>query len=85
MILIGTHHKSGTVLMKRIFTNFCDAEGLTFFYGNQNQLKNNSKVFHQDHSYFNTESLPSDFKGIHIIRHPLEIIVSGYRFHKKNM
>lgn len=83
MIAIGTHHKVGTVLLFNIFEAVRKQQGLKLFYGEQVDLQNDVDIFFNDHSVIDPEKLPENFKGIHIVRHPYETIVSGYRYHLK--
>lgn len=83
MIVVATHHKTGTVLMNEIFGQVCRIKGWKFFYGRQEDLPEDADLFFQDHSRIDPEALPAGFKGIHVIRHPMEVVVSGYRYHHK--
>ena len=86
-ILIGTHHKTGTAWMSSIFERIADEYKLQFFTNNfEKHLKDKQwNILLNDHSQFNL-SLYNKFlyKGIHIIRDPRDIIVSGTFYHCKS-
>jgi hypothetical protein len=83
-VLIGTHHKTGTVWMLRIFRAICQKLELEFFYGKQEELPRNFDIFFQEHSRFDLDKLQMKYKGIHLIRDPRDIIVSGCFYHQKS-
>lgn len=83
-ILIGTHHKTGSVWLHSIFRNICRIHSLNYFSGLHAELPNNFDVFFQNHSYFDFNSLKEPFRGIHIIRDPRDVIISGCFYHQKS-
>ncbi len=83
-ILVGTHHKTGTLWMQGIFRNICRQFHLTYFQGEQENLPDHFDVFMQNHSKFDFNSLPRNYRGIHIIRDPRDRIVSGAFYHQKS-
>jgi hypothetical protein len=83
-ILIGTHHKTGTNWFINIFREICKCGKLAFFAGDQDTLPTENDVFLQDHSYFTLNDLGKPFKGIHIIRDPRDVIISGCFYHQKS-
>lgn len=83
-IHIYTHHKVATALTSKIFREISLHYGLSFrdapgFHDNTN----NSEIVHYWHSQVSTEILNSDHVGVHFIRDPRDVIVSGYLFHKR--
>ena len=44
-VLVGTHHKCGTVWMKDIFSAVCDRLSLVFYIGEQRHLPRRYDVF----------------------------------------
>lgn len=82
-VLVGTHHKTGTLWMESIFREICLKFGLIFFSGKQKQLPEDFNVFFQSHSMFNTEQIPGEYRGIHMIRDPRDRIISGCFYHQK--
>ncbi len=82
-VLVGTYHKTGTVWMKKIFTKSCSNLKLKFFSGKSEETPLDFNVFLQNHSKFNFEQLNSEYKGLHLIRDPRDIIISGCFYHQK--
>lgn len=83
-VLVGTHHKTGTVWMKKIFTQSCNQLKLKFFLGKLDEVPPDFNVFLQDHSQFDLDKLDTEYKGLHIIRDPRDIIISGCFYHQKS-
>ena len=83
-ILIGTHHKTGTVWFSSIFQYICHYHSLNFYAGKQDGLPLQFDVFFQDHSVFDLDSIGVPFRGIHIIRDPRDVIISGSFHHQKS-
>jgi hypothetical protein len=81
-ILVGTHHKTGTVWLSAIFARICRDYRLSFFAGNQNDLPAGCRVFVQDHSKFDFDALSGPHRGLHLIRDPRDVIVSGCFYHQ---
>ncbi len=80
LIFVGTHHKTGTMLFKRIFSGISTSLGLQFFSGWQADLPPDTDVWFMEHSRINLDpTVP--LRGIHVVRHPVNIILSGYRYH----
>jgi hypothetical protein len=82
-ILVGTHHKTGTVWMRKVFKKVANNSDLKFFSGLQDNLPEQYDIFCQDHSRFTLESF-SSYRGMHLIRDPRDIIVSGCFYHQKS-
>ena len=83
-VLVGTHHKTGTVWMKNIFNQSCSKLKLKFFNGQSDEVPLDFNVFFQEHSKFNFEKIDAEYKGLHIIRDPRDIIISGCFYHQKS-
>jgi hypothetical protein len=82
-VLVGTHHKCGTVWMKDIFSAVCDRLSLVFYIGEQRHLPRRYDVFFQDHSRFRFSSLAGAHRGLHLIRDPRDLIISGVFYHER--
>jgi hypothetical protein len=82
-ILIGTHHKTGTVWMQSIFRNICLNHSLVFFAGIQADLPENYDIFLEGHSKFDLDAVKVPFRGLHLIRDPRDVIISGCFYHAK--
>lgn len=83
-ILIGTHHKTGNVWLRSIFQDICRYHYLNFYAGKQDSLPTQFDVFLQNHSVFDFDSIGVPFRGIHIIRDPRDVIISGCFYHQKS-
>lgn len=64
---VGSYHKTGTTLFKEIFFAYCLKKGFQIIF-----FENFHKI--SDMDLFKN-------KGLAIIRHPYEIVVSGLRYH----
>ena len=83
-ILIGTHHKTGTVWMKNIFSQIGRKFKLKFVNDKFENIPQEFNIFLQDHSQFDFDRLKIEYKGLHIIRDPRDIIISGCFYHQKS-
>jgi hypothetical protein len=83
-VLIGTHHKTGTVWLRSIFHAICRHYSLRFFEGKQADAPEHYDVFFQDHSRFNLDLFDEPVRGWHVIRDPRDIIVSGCFYHQES-
>lgn len=81
-ILIGTHHKTGTVWLSSIFHDICRYHSLTLYEGRQENLPAQYDVFMQDHSFIDLASIGAPYRGMHIIRDPRDVIISGCFYHQ---
>lgn len=81
-ILVGTHHKTGTVWMKTIFETIAQRHALTFFSGSGHELPEIWDIFLEDHSRFRFGALPRSFRGLHLIRDPRDQAVSACFYHQ---
>jgi len=83
-VLVGSHHKTGTVWMRKVFSCVCEKLGLHFFAGNQEDLPRDFHVFMQNHSQFLPGNISGSVRGVHIIRDPRDRIISGMFYHQKS-
>jgi len=83
-ILVGTHHKTGTVWLKKLFSRACNEFGLQFFAGAQTDCPPDTDIFLENHSRFDFGALESSYRGMHIIRDPRDRMVSGCFYHQKS-
>lgn len=85
LILVGTHHKTGTVWLKNVFGKISRELGLQFYSGCQSELPEDADVFFENHSRFDLACLRGEFRGLHMIRDPRDILVSGCFYHVKSL
>jgi hypothetical protein len=84
LIVVGTHHKTGTVWMQQLFLEICSEQGLEFFQGDQDALPARAHVFLQEHSRVDFSALPRPYRGIHLIRDPRDVLISGAHYHRRS-
>jgi sulfotransferase family protein len=82
-ICLFCYHKVGTVLLSKVFGGLCKHFGWTFtpLLGHQTGLPADSNVVLYKHSLIDPDTIDSPYVGIHVIRDPRDIIVSGYLYH----
>jgi len=83
LLLVGTHHKTGTAWLMSIFKSIADDHGLDFFYGLQEDLPAGTEIFIQNHSLFDLTHLKQPYRGVHLIRDPRDVIISGCLYHQQ--
>lgn len=84
-IYLFCYHKVGTVLLAKVFRNLCAENGWTFerIFGKCEQIPRNSDVVLFTHSLIDLDLLDKPYVGVHLIRDPRDVIVSGYLYHKR--
>ena len=82
-ICIFCYHKSGTALLSKVFSQFCQSRNWKFLslMGRQTQIPQNADVILFGHSLIDPSEISASFVGLHVIRDPRDIIVSGYQYH----
>lgn len=85
-IFIFGYHKCGTKLLGKVFLQLCLKYGWTFksIAGTTDEIPNVDVVFFL-HSQVDYSKLPESYIGIHMVRDPRDIIVSGYLYHKRTV
>lgn len=91
-LLIGTHHKTGTVWMRNLFRDLASKSHLAFKsirFAPEQEMKTPEKfdILFQDHSQFDFAELDRkslSYLGLHIIRDPRDIVVSSCFYHQKS-
>lgn len=84
-ICIFCHHKVGTVLFTKVFRDFCKKSGLRFqeLGGKQTDIPEGCDIALYSHSAIDPKTIKKPFLGVHLVRDPRDIIVSGYLYHKR--
>ena len=90
-ILVGTHHKTGTVLLKHIFLKeVCPALGWKCSFDHHPvrcaspedaRAAGLQLCFLQHGVRFKIQNTQLPYRFIHAIRDPLEVVLSGYQYH----
>lgn len=83
-IYIFTHHKTGTVLATNVLKEISDFLGLKLcrVYGYCDEIPDGYDVVIFEHSLVSNKILSSSFRGVHIIRDPRNVLISGYQYHR---
>jgi len=81
-ILIAVHHKAGTNWLASIFRQACSRYDMRWKEGNSPDSCADFDLFFQDHSYFSEALLKDRYRGLHLIRDPRDLIVSGCFYHQ---
>jgi hypothetical protein len=81
--VVGTHHKTGTQLMGRLCSDVSRTFGLKFHSGAQRELPDGVNVWFTPYSQLDKNRITQDVRGVHVVRHPYQVVVSAYLFHRK--
>ncbi len=82
-ILVGTLHKTGTVLMHSIWAQFCREQGLVFWVKSRDRDSppEGWQICFHDHSDLDAELRAGGCRAVFIIRDPRDVIISGAHYH----
>jgi hypothetical protein len=83
-ILVGTHHKTGTIWMHDTFQRIAMATGLRLGVLGSRGEAHPSDIYIAHHSQFPREMLRGTYRGLHLIRDPRDIVISGMFYHLKS-
>lgn len=90
-ICIGTHHKTGTIWMRRVFRIIARRLKLAFIYGFTNWHEGKHCDAGRAILYNWSSKLPKpvmdrpDARILHLIRDPRDVLVSGMRYHLRSV
>lgn len=82
-MLVGTFHKSGTMLMFKIFTQIAVRRGYRLSAPRRRPPIDEWDIFIDAHSRFDTGPLPPTARGIVVIRDPRDMVISGAHYHAR--
>ena len=84
-ICLFCYHKAGTVLLTKVFGEICAANNWQFIslMGKQEKIPENYDVILFAHSLIDLSQVQVPFIGVHLVRDPRDIIVSGYLYHSR--
>ncbi len=80
-MIFACHHKVGTTWFHNILSHIAHEYHLNYQYCQQKDLTGDADIFFDDHSRMNV-SLLENYRGVHLIRDPRDVIVSGFHYHK---
>ena len=83
-VILAIHHKTGTVWLKSIFHSICRFYSIHYQNSIPEQLKEQTGVYFDNHSAFDFEKADFPFRGLHMIRDPRDVIISGCFYHQKS-
>ena len=86
LIVVCTHHKTGTVWMANIFRAIKKQYKRKLFSGRQADLPPDADIFLQDHSRVDLQALRQrgrPVRCVHVIRDPRDVVISGCFYHVK--
>lgn len=83
-ILIGTHHKTGTVWFNSIFKEIAFSYDLHYVKDKASTPPPGYDIYFQDHNRFDLAKIATDYRGLHIIRDPRDVLVSACYYHQKS-
>lgn len=82
--LVGMHHKTGSAWMSSVFSKIGQEFGLKLYFGEKDHLPSDFDIFLDGHSKFSgLEQLSGEYRGLHLIRDPRDVIISGCFHHQK--
>ncbi|WP_374674441.1 sulfotransferase domain-containing protein [Ideonella sp.] len=90
LIVVCTHHKTGSVWMANIFRAIKRHEKLNLHTKSQAELPQEADIFLQDHSKVDLKALKARFpkrgvRAVHVIRDPRDVVISGAFYHVKTV
>jgi hypothetical protein len=79
-IVITVYHKSGTVLLKKLFSHIALVSGMKIDFRDDYKFSPSIEILFLQHTRVSSPPL-DDYRGCHMIRDPRDIIVSSYNYH----
>lgn len=82
-MLVGTFHKSGTILMLTILRRIASQLGYQLWVPNRSPPPETWDILFQAHSAFTPANLALPYRGAVVIRDPRDVIISGTFYHAR--
>ncbi|WP_168193071.1 sulfotransferase domain-containing protein [Rhodophyticola sp. CCM32] len=88
LIAVGTHHKTGTVWLRRVFNIGSDTLNIPRIRVNgprrEDQIPATGRavVVNWDSAFSDALLARDDLRGLHMIRDPRDVLISGMRYHQ---
>lgn len=84
-VLVGTHHKTGTVWLLHVFLKIARKTGMSMCRSGATVENSGYDIFFVDNSRFPPEFLiHAPYRGVHMIRDPRDVIISATFYHQKS-
>jgi hypothetical protein len=84
-ILVGTHHKTGTVLMRRVFERVAKLFRLRWMNASDRPIPHDEwDVAFDRHSQFKGLNPALAVRGVHVVRDPRMVVVSAAFYHQRS-
>lgn len=80
-LFVSTHHKAMTTYFNAVMRFFAFADAATYQKINLEQPRPDARIFLSNHGKFDLDAV-RPYRGIHLMRDPRDMIVSGYHYHK---
>lgn len=81
-VLVGTHHKTGTVWMQSVLGDIARHFGVRLEGRRLGEVPpERFDIYFNTHSDFDLASMRFPFKGLHVVRDPRDLIVSATHYH----
>lgn len=81
VLWVGTHHKSMTTYFAAVLKLYAYGTRQTYQGQTLEPLSDTARVVLAQHSKLALDTMP-DHRGVHVMRDPRDMIVSGYHYHK---
>ncbi|MBZ6380020.1 hypothetical protein B5C34_14420 [Pacificimonas flava] len=82
-LALFVHHKCGTVLLQNVFRDIGESRG--WYYRNRRSFSrgfpSKAGITMFSHSLWEPAARPSPMRGVHVVRDPRDVLVSGYQYH----
>jgi hypothetical protein len=82
-MLVGTFHKTGTMLMFKIITQISVRRGYRLSSPRNRPPIDEWDIFIDAHSRFETGPLPDTARGFVVVRDPRDVVISGAHYHAR--
>lgn len=84
-LYVASHHKTGTMWLQRIFRSFACYHELRVVAAGDVTFELDFDIVLDGHSGRPLDALDPEYRGVHMIRDPRDLIVSACRYHQKSV
>jgi hypothetical protein len=82
-VVVSTHHKTGTTWLRSVFSAVASYHNLALVIGTDAPPSGDADIVFDQHAAFDATKVSWPFRGVHVIRDPRDVIVSGCHYHQK--